>query len=226
MFLQKQVSFLPLPPKHNNSPACRPKTSKRCHTQQQNLQQRISVAVLIGHSSYLLPSPPRQIFQLAHPPLIAPSHPSCSVGCCVIFWCPPSASLPAPPPLVVHASARCCRLLLRRGAPLVWLVVIMPDGLPPPLSRRLRLSSFVGCRVALHRFALLGASALLPLSSHLCFLLRPYNLVGCHVALTGALASLPLSSRLRPAPPPLVAPSRPPCLVGCHVDRRTGLLHI
>jgi hypothetical protein len=36
MFLQKQVPFLPLPPKHNNSPACRPKMSKRCHTQQNN----------------------------------------------------------------------------------------------------------------------------------------------------------------------------------------------
>jgi hypothetical protein len=36
-------------------------------------------------------------------------------------------------------------------------------------------------------------------------------------------ASLPLLSRLRSAPLPLVAPSRPPCLVGCHVDRHTGL---
>jgi hypothetical protein len=68
-----------------------------------------------------------------------------------------------------------------------------------------------------------GALALLPLSSCLCFSLRPYNLVGCHVALTGTPASLPLLLRLRPAPPPLVAPSLPPHLAGCHVDRCTGL---
>jgi hypothetical protein len=58
MFLQKLVPFLPLLPKFNNSPACRPKMSKRCHTQQHNPQQRISVAALVGRSSYLLPSPP------------------------------------------------------------------------------------------------------------------------------------------------------------------------
>jgi hypothetical protein len=102
MFLQKLVPFLPLPPKLNNSPACRPKTSKRCHTQQQNLQQRISVATLVGHSSYLLPSPPCQILQLACLPLINPSHPSCLVGCCVARW-PPSISQPGAPPLVMHS---------------------------------------------------------------------------------------------------------------------------
>ncbi len=100
---------------------------------------------------------------------------------------------------------------------------MLPDGLPPPLSRRLCLSSFVGCCVALHRLALPSTLALLPLSSRLQFLSWPYDWVGCHVVLTGALASLPLLLRLRLAPPPLVAPLRPPCLVGCHVDQRTGL---
>ncbi len=101
MFLQKLVPFLPLPPKCNNSPACRPKKSKTCHTQQQNPQQRISVAALIGHSFYLLPSPPRQILQLAHPPLVVPLPPSCLVGCCVAQWqWPPSASQPVALPLV------------------------------------------------------------------------------------------------------------------------------
>jgi hypothetical protein len=137
---------------------------------------------------YLLPSPPCRIFQLARPPIVAPLHPSCLVGCCVIARWPPSASLPAPLPLIARASAQHSCLLLCRCAPLVWLVVVLPDGLPPPLSRRLRLSSFTGCHVALHRFALTGALALLPLSSGLRFLSRPYNLVGCRVALTSAPA--------------------------------------
>jgi hypothetical protein len=99
MFLQKLVPFLPLLPKCNNSPACRPKTSKRCHTQQHNPQQRISVAPLVSPSSYLLPSPSCQILQLGHPPLVVPSRPSCLVGYCVARW-PPSASQPAAPPVV------------------------------------------------------------------------------------------------------------------------------
>jgi hypothetical protein len=197
MFLQKQVPCFPLPPKPNNSPACRPKTSKRCHTQQHNPQQRISVAALVSRSSYLLPSPHCQILQLAHPPLVAPWHPSCLVGCCVIARCPPSASELAPPPLIVHASAWRRRLLLPNGASHVWLIVVLPDGLPPPVSWRLCLLSFIGCCVALHCFELPGASALLPLSSHFRFSLRPYNLVGCCVALTGAPASLPLLLCLR-----------------------------
>jgi hypothetical protein len=80
MFLQKQVPFLPLPPKCNNSLACRPKTSKRCHTQQHNPQQRISVAATVSRSSHLLPSLPCQILQLACPSLVPPSRPSCLVG--------------------------------------------------------------------------------------------------------------------------------------------------
>jgi hypothetical protein len=77
MFLQKLVPFLPLPPECNNSPACRPKTSKSCHTQQHNPQQRIPVATLVGRFSYLLPSPPCRILQLVHPPLVVPLRPSC-----------------------------------------------------------------------------------------------------------------------------------------------------
>ena len=99
MFLQKLVPFLPFLPKGNNSPECRPKMSKRYHTQQHNRQQRISVAALIGHSSYLLPSPPCQILMLVRPPLVVPSCHSCLVGCCVARW-PPSASQPVAPPLV------------------------------------------------------------------------------------------------------------------------------
>ena len=95
----KTCSFLPLPPKCNNSPACRPNKSKRCYTQQHNLQQRISVAALLCCSSYLLPSLPHQILQLGCPPLVIPSRPSCLVGCCVAQW-PPSASKPEALPLV------------------------------------------------------------------------------------------------------------------------------
>jgi hypothetical protein len=97
--LQKIVPFFPLLPKPNNSPACRPKKSKTCHTQQHNPQQRISVAALIGRSFYLLPSSPCRIVQLACLPLVVPSRPSCLVGCCVAQW-PPSASQPVAPPLV------------------------------------------------------------------------------------------------------------------------------
>ncbi len=158
MFLQKQVPFLPHPPKRNNSPACRPKTSKRCHAQQHNLQQRISVATLVGHSSYLLPSPHRRIFQLACPPLVAPSHPSYPVGCCVIARWPPSTSQLAPPPLNVPSvcwlPCGVCREACCLGLPpplimplhifallhpsLVWLVVVSRCPAPwhPPPSCR------------------------------------------------------------------------------------------
>ncbi len=99
MLLQKLVPFLPLPPKRNNSQACRPKTSKRCHTKHHNPQQRISVANLVRRSSHLLPYPPHRILQLVRPPLVIPSCPSCLAGYCVARW-PPSASQPAVPPLV------------------------------------------------------------------------------------------------------------------------------
>ncbi len=213
MFLQKQAPFLPRPPKHNDSLACRPKTSRRCCTQQHNPQQRISVAALVGRSTYLLPSPPCQVLQLVHPPLVALLHPSWLVVVVLSMFgwlsCCPAPQTPSP---FCRVSVQRCPLLLRRGTPLVWLVVMLTDGLPPPLSRHLCLSSFVGCCVALHCFALPGTLALLPLSSCLCFLSQPYNLVGCSVALTGALASLPLLLCLCPVLPPLVAPSRPPCL--------------
>ncbi len=148
--------FYPSHQKRNDSPACRPKTSNRCHTQQHNLQQRFSVAALVSRSSYLLPSLPCQILQMACPPLVAPLHPSCLVGCCVIARWPPSTSLPAPPLLVAHASARRRHLLLCRGTTLVQLVALLPDGLPPPLCGRLCLLSFVGCHVVLHHFACLA----------------------------------------------------------------------
>ncbi len=130
MFLQKQVAFTPLPPKCNNSTACRPKMSKRWHAQQHNLQQKNSVAALVSHSSYLLPFPPCQILQLAGLPLIAPSHPSCMVGCCVIARWPPSASQPAP--LLLAAPSVC------------WLPHGIPRdvcclGLPPPLIKPLHI---------------------------------------------------------------------------------------
>ncbi len=45
----------------------------------------------------------------------------------------------------------CIHLSLFHCAPLVWLVVVLPSGLPPPLSRWLHLLShlpLVGCHVA------------------------------------------------------------------------------
>jgi hypothetical protein len=143
MFLKKQVPFIPLLPKCYNTPACRPKKSKRCPSQQHNPQQIFSVATLVCRSSYLLPSPPCQILQLARPPLVAPLHPYCSVGCCVIAWWRPSASQPMPPPLVVPSVCSlsrgiccdaCCPVLpfplimplhifSLLHPPLVWLVV-------------------------------------------------------------------------------------------------------
>jgi hypothetical protein len=111
MFLQKLVLFLPLPPKRNDSPACRPKTSKRCHTQQHNPQQRISVAALVGRSSLI---------------------------CC--------------PLRLAKSFSWHVHLLSFHHTPLVWLVVVLPGGLPPPLSWQLHLllhPPFVGCHVAL-----------------------------------------------------------------------------
>jgi hypothetical protein len=94
--------------------------------------------------------------QLAHPPLVALLHPSCLVGCCVIAQWPPSASQPAPPPLVVpsvccvlHGVSHdaCClslppplimslHIFALLHPPLVWLVVASrcpAPWLPPPL---------------------------------------------------------------------------------------------
>ncbi len=125
--LQKQVLFSPLPPKCNNSPACIQKMSKDVTHNNTTHDKESLLPLLLAAPLLCCPlSPPCQILQLPRLSLVAPSHPSCLVGCCVI---------------------------------LVWLVVM----------------------------------------------------------LTGALASLPLSSCLCPAPPPLVAPWHPSCLVSCCV---------
>ncbi len=113
--MQKLVPFLPLLPKRNNSPACWPKQSKTCHTQQHNPQQT---------------SPSHQIFQLAHLPLVIPSRPSCLVGCCVAWW-PPSASQLAAPPLVVPSV---CWLPCGIAPWCLCLLLSLQQSLKPLLS--------------------------------------------------------------------------------------------
>jgi hypothetical protein len=134
------------------------------------------------------------------------------------------ATLVAPPPLVCRplrfadSLSRRLHIFSRYCAPLVQLVVVLPGGLPPPLSRRLRLSSRLPIRWLSRRVAsrCLAPWPSLPLSSRLRLSLRPSRSAGCRVVLPEAPASLLLSSRLRPArwplitQPPLVAPSRPP----------------
>jgi hypothetical protein len=108
------------------------------------------------------------------------------------------ATLVPPPPLVCRplcfadSLSRRLHLLSRYCAPLVQLIVALPGGLPPPLSRRLCLSSclpicWLSRRVA-SRCLVPWPSP--PLSSHLRLSLRPSLLVGGRVMLPGAVASL------------------------------------
>jgi hypothetical protein len=108
------------------------------------------------------------------------------------------ATLVPSPPLVCHplcfadSLSRRLHLVSRYCTPLVQLIVVLPGGLPPPLSQRLRLSSCL----PIHWLLRCVASRCLvpwpspPLSSHLRLLLRPSCLVGGHVMLHGAPASL------------------------------------
>jgi hypothetical protein len=95
-------------------------------------------------------------------------------------------------------------LLLRYCAPLVQLIVLLPGGLPPPLSRRLCLSSRLPICWLMHHVAsrCLVPWPSPPLSSHLRLSVCPSHLVGGCIVLPGALASLSarrigLSSRSR-----------------------------
>jgi hypothetical protein len=147
------------------------------------------------------------------------------------------ATLVMPPPLfcrplcLANSLSQHLHLLFCYCAPLVWLVVVLPGGLPPPLSRRLHLSSclsicWLSCCTVTHCQA---PWPFLPLSSCLRLSLHPSHLVGCHVVLPDAPASLPLLPCLRPArwplimPPPLVAPLYRTCSVGCCVAQQLGL---
>jgi hypothetical protein len=108
------------------------------------------------------------------------------------------ATLIPPPPLVCRPFCfadslnKHLHLLSCYCAQIVQLIVMMPGGLPPPLSWRLRLSSRLPIRWLSH----LAASCCLvpwpstPLSSHLRLLLCPSRLVGGRVVLPGAPAYL------------------------------------
>jgi hypothetical protein len=117
------------------------------------------------------------------------------------------ATLVTPPPLVCRplcfadSLSRCLHLLWCYCALLVQLVVVLPGGLSPPLSRRLRLSSRLTICWLLHCIVLHCPAPWPPLSlsSHLRLLLHPSHTVGCCVVLPGTLASLPLLSCLCPA---------------------------
>jgi hypothetical protein len=124
--------------------------------------------------------------------LLATRLQDCPCCCC--------ATLVAPPPLVCRplrfakSLSRRLHLLLPYCAPLVQLVVLLPGGLPPPLSRCPCLSSrlslcWLSRRVASHCLAPWPS---LLLSSHLRLLSRPSCSVGCRVVLPGAPASLHL----------------------------------
>jgi hypothetical protein len=69
------------------------------------------------------------------------------------------ATLVPPPPLVcrplcfANSLSRRLHLLSRYCTPLVQLIVLLPGGLPPPLSRRLCLSSCLPICWLLHRVA-------------------------------------------------------------------------
>ena len=69
------------------------------------------------------------------------------------------ATLVPPPPLVCRPLCFAdslswhLHLLSRYCAPLVQLIVVLPSGLPPPLSRCLRLSSHLPICWLLHHFA-------------------------------------------------------------------------
>jgi hypothetical protein len=102
------------------------------------------------------------------------------------------------PPLVCHPLCFAdflswhLNLLSCYCAPLVQLIVVLPGGLLPPLSQRLRLSSrlpicWLSRRVASHCLVLWPSP---PLSSRLRLLLRPSYLVGGCIMLPGAPASL------------------------------------
>ncbi len=115
------------------------------------------------------------------------NHPCC---CC--------ATLVPPPPLVcrplcfANSLSRRLHLLLHYCAPLVQLIVVLPGGLPPPFSWRLRLSSRLPIRWLSHCVAsrCLVPWPSPPLSSRLCLSLCPSHLVGGCVMLPGTPASL------------------------------------
>ncbi len=120
MFLQKLVPFLPLPPKGNNSPACRPKTSKRCHTTTQpatkNLCCRSCWPLLLSAALSAFPNPS------------AGASASCrSIAPLLVGWllCCPVAFLR----LLVSGSPSCQALHLLVVA---WRCIVMPVPLTVP----------------------------------------------------------------------------------------------
>jgi hypothetical protein len=143
------------------------------------------------------------------PPLVAPLLFGWWLRC--VAWCPGLSLCPEhwplirQPPLVAPLCPPAdATFLLRYCASLVQLIVMLLGGLPPPLSRCLRLSSrLLICWLSHH----IASHCLMPwpsppLSSHLRLSLRPSCLVGGCVVLPGSPASLSarhigLSSRSR-----------------------------
>jgi hypothetical protein len=152
------------------------------------------------------------------------------------------ATLVPPPPLVCRplcfADSLSLRLLLlsQYCAPLVQLIVVLPGGLPPPLSRRLRLSSRLPIRWLSRRVAsrCLVPSPSPPLSSRLRLSLRPSRSVGGRVVsirliavLSGArLLETRLSDHRRCRCATLVPPPPLVCRPLCFADSLSRRLHL
>ncbi len=113
----------------------------------------------------------------------------CCCSCATLILLPPFVCRPL---CFSNSLSWRLHLLSRYCTPLVQLIDLLPGGLPPPLRRRLRLSS----RLPICLLLRCVASRCLvpwpspPFSSHLCLSLRPSCLIGGCIVLPGAPASL------------------------------------
>jgi hypothetical protein len=133
--------------------------------------------------------------------------------CCCCATLVPLPPLVCCPLCFADSLSQCLHLLSRYCTPLVQLIVVLPGGLPPPLSRRLHLFScfpicWFLCRVASHCLVPWPPP---PLSSCLRLSLHPSCLVGGPIVLPGAPAALSVRHiGFSSMHPPLVAPLCPP----------------